>query len=249
MSKSEGGCNLDDRLYDLLVDGELLPDQRRDLLNQLDLQPDGWRRCALAFLEAQSFRAALGPLAAQRKEATATPASAGRERRTRGGFSRMPWVGLAAGLLVAFTLGLATGRNLPAQRGPLHEVAKQNSKNVSQPLVSESSSREKVASNDSDRADGDAALDELVATLSFDLGDGSAQTEVEVPVVERQDIDEAWLEQQPSAMPPYVQQRLERLGYQVQQQRTFLPFSLEDGRQLVVPVDAVNVSFVGHQRY
>jgi hypothetical protein len=40
---------------DRLVDGELDPVSRRDLLLRLDASPDGWRRCALAFLEAREF--------------------------------------------------------------------------------------------------------------------------------------------------------------------------------------------------
>ena len=43
-------------MFDLLVDGELSPERRRQLLAHLDSEPDGWKRCALAFLEAQSFR-------------------------------------------------------------------------------------------------------------------------------------------------------------------------------------------------
>ena len=41
---------------DLLVDGELPAEARRALLSRLDASPDGWRRCALAFLEAQAWR-------------------------------------------------------------------------------------------------------------------------------------------------------------------------------------------------
>ncbi len=43
---------------DRLVDGELDPAARRDLLNRLDCSSDGWRLCALAFLEGQEFRVA-----------------------------------------------------------------------------------------------------------------------------------------------------------------------------------------------
>src|SRR5262245_7197050 len=44
----------DDVLFDRLVDGELSADERRHFLTSLDDRPDGWRRCAIAFLEAQS---------------------------------------------------------------------------------------------------------------------------------------------------------------------------------------------------
>ena len=43
---------------DRLVDGELNAEQRRALLRALDEAADGWKRCALAFLEAQVWRRA-----------------------------------------------------------------------------------------------------------------------------------------------------------------------------------------------
>lgn len=46
---------IDPTLLDGLVDGELDPESRARLLRQLDGTPDGWKRCALAFLEAQEF--------------------------------------------------------------------------------------------------------------------------------------------------------------------------------------------------
>lgn len=47
---------------DRLVDGELTNDEYRDLLIWLERQPDGWRRCALAFLEAQAWRKVMGEI-------------------------------------------------------------------------------------------------------------------------------------------------------------------------------------------
>ena len=55
-SKSRGP---DPAALDRLVDGELPDTQRRELLTSLEQQPDGWRQCALAFLEAQSWGEAL----------------------------------------------------------------------------------------------------------------------------------------------------------------------------------------------
>ena len=45
----------DDRRWDRLVDGSLSEREYRAMLAALDEQPDGWRRCALAFLEAQAW--------------------------------------------------------------------------------------------------------------------------------------------------------------------------------------------------
>src|SRR5262245_31691950 len=46
----------DEALIDLLVDGELGEEERRELLRRLDEVPGGWRRCAFSFLEAQVWR-------------------------------------------------------------------------------------------------------------------------------------------------------------------------------------------------
>ena len=94
-----------DRLIDRLADGDLPDADRRALLARLDAEgdSDGWRRCALAFLEAQCWRQALGPLA-ERAPATAP---AVRNSAVVPGASRprprlAAW---AAGLLAAFALG------------------------------------------------------------------------------------------------------------------------------------------------
>lgn len=55
---------VDDRQIDRLVDGELPGTERRELLLRLENEPNGWRQCALAFLEAQGWREAFHPLAA-----------------------------------------------------------------------------------------------------------------------------------------------------------------------------------------
>ena len=55
---------IDDSMFDRLVDGELSPGERRQLLASLDNQPDGWRRCALSFLEAQSCARKFGAVSA-----------------------------------------------------------------------------------------------------------------------------------------------------------------------------------------
>ncbi len=61
-SLAEGLHSADGREIDNLVDGLLGEERRSALLLKLDATPDGWKRCALAFLESQAFRDALAPL-------------------------------------------------------------------------------------------------------------------------------------------------------------------------------------------
>jgi hypothetical protein len=97
----------DDRLLDLLVDGELRDVDRRDLLLRFEREPDGWRRCALAFLEVQTWREALSPLAApaQKKQEPISPP--GRVGRNRVRLPSLRLTGLAAAFLLVFALGWA----------------------------------------------------------------------------------------------------------------------------------------------
>ncbi len=64
------------RQLDLLVDGELADAARRQLLTTLEARPDGWRRLALAFLEAQSWGSGLRSFAAPQKPVASDPGTA-----------------------------------------------------------------------------------------------------------------------------------------------------------------------------
>jgi hypothetical protein len=76
-----------------------------------------------------------------------------------------------------------------------------------------------------------------------------AGSPVRVPAVERENIDPQWLKNMPPAIPDDVRQAFNRTGHQVEQQRELVPVPLQDGRQLVVPVDQVKVHYVGDGPY
>src|SRR5712692_7228638 len=92
--------SVDRELLDQLVDGELSDTERQELLARLDAEPDGWRRCALAFLEAQSWRESLGPVAREAKpDGFPALAPAHMPNRSRRGPSVLALSGWAAGVL------------------------------------------------------------------------------------------------------------------------------------------------------
>ena len=66
-----------------------------------------------------------------------------------------------------------------------------------------------------------------------------------MPAVERDRIDAEWVNSLPAAIPPDVARQWERIGHPVRQHRRLVPFRLNDGRQLVVPVDEVDIHYVG----
>jgi hypothetical protein len=112
---------IEDRRLERLVDGELPDAERRQLLLLLDTEPDGWRRCALAFLENQTWRATFRPLATPASTAVApalAPPALHRTPAHRRLVTRL--AALAAGLAAAFALGWAVhgsaGLNAPDPR-------------------------------------------------------------------------------------------------------------------------------------
>jgi hypothetical protein len=103
---------VDDRLLDRLVDGELDGPERAELLRRLDAEPGAWRRCAVAFLEAQAWRHTLRDAPAldlstpAKEESIAFPMW-----RTAGRLT-----GLAAAITVAFLTGFIARSGLGPQR-------------------------------------------------------------------------------------------------------------------------------------
>jgi hypothetical protein len=103
-----------DRQIERLVDGELPELERGDLLRRLGTEPDGWRRCALAFLEAQCWREVFQPLAAgEVRLACSEKTSSWRQRRP----AALGFLGMAAALVLVFGLGWAARGNSGASPG------------------------------------------------------------------------------------------------------------------------------------
>ena len=101
----------DDMRFDRLVDGEMSAEEYRSTLAGLDDEPGEWRRCAMAFLEAQALKQDLGDL---RESAVCThtqqaaPAKASLPKASLTFAKYWPMLlAMAASFLVAFGLGYA----------------------------------------------------------------------------------------------------------------------------------------------
>jgi hypothetical protein len=239
---------IDPRQLDMLVDGQLSEPARRELLARMDLEPGAWRRCALAFLEAQCWQESLAPLARSASE----PAQIGKgdirllperpatELRSVPGFAqkvnvpffRRPAVlHWAAGLAVAASFLVAFGLGVVAR--PVWRPAAPRVEQVAGPGGAEAGLRGVLPVS--------ASPWRMVTLTSPD----DPSDPIHLPAVERKRIDNKWLRSFPSALPSDVLRALERTGHAVQQSRELVPVPLEDGRRLVVPVDQVEVHSVG----
>jgi anti-sigma factor RsiW len=213
---------------DRLVDGELSEVERRELLLRLENDPEGWRRCALAFLEDQAWRSALVGFSSTASRPGPLAGSTTRPARRR------HWLGrasIAATLLAStFAAGFAAGgiaRALPGAGVASSEL----------PGPVESTGAATVAQ----------AAGQIQEVGKIDVVDGSnGESQVQtVPIFSGPGLDDRWLRSQPSTVPDYLRARWERQGYQVEERRQLVSVTLEDGRRVSIPLDEVELAYVG----
>jgi hypothetical protein len=214
---------IDNSSLDRLVDGDLPETERHELLLRLESDPEGWRRCALAFLEHQAWSKALATVA----PADSMPAPGPVPARLRTSWMRR--ASIAATVLAStFAGGFAAG-GLAKMDRPV-EVANANPPgSASIPKSSQP--------------------DEIREVGSLQLVDGSAGESPpdRFPIRSGPGLDDQWLRSQPPSVPEYVRVQLERQGYKVAERRKLVSFELEDGRRVSIPVDEVAVGYVGQQ--
>jgi hypothetical protein len=233
-----------ERRLERLVDGELAADDYRALLKSLDVEPDGWRRCALAFLESQALARELGALGrAQELPPASTlplkPAAQARELRPphqtaiatnpprprRWSSPGLQLLAVAASFVAALSLGIVAPRFFsPRPKEPT--IAG----NLQQP-----DPRQEVL-----RPLGGVRL-------VMDGGDGQPVEAGHVPVYDASGNLDELLTVEPATMAPELIDLFRRHGFEVQHQPQLVPAPLEDGRQLIVPVDGYQITPVGRR--
>jgi len=254
----------DDARFDRLVDGELSETERREFLAGLDSEPNGWRRCALAFLEAQCWKETLlrrDAKIAEETDVVVLPKASPRPDtaailRSR----RLARLQTAAAMAACLMVALLVGSLLPRDRlSPTTASAPTTSASQVAQFQTNRSTSAPGSSGDRtvDRPESQLAATQhatspdgpwRMVTLTPSDGQDRAGA-LHLPAVERQNVDEGWLQNMPSAIPDDVLQALNRTGHQVQQRREVIPVPMKDGRRLMVPVDQVDVHYIGNGPY
>lgn len=294
-----GAPTLDPIWLDRLVDDELDDAQRRELLALMTRDSDGWRRCALAFLESQSLGRELKSLrhstspggvgpdqrigacqkamlptevgaadnprkseswARQVVSAHNTNPSRGTHDATStsrqpGPVRRRPWstyLAMAASFLLVFSFGLYfRGILSPERRDPVTNRTRQPTPNW--PTQDRLSRETEIANAKAGKSRArvgrrqDGKWGDLRVVVGHDV-DGKPRL-IEVPIWNEDDINPDWFASQGRAVPPDVRRYLEQEGNEVRETRDWIPFDLEDGRQVIVPVDEVNIVPVSRRSY
>ena len=232
---TEGKIADDDARLERLVDGELSPDEYRELVARLDEQPDGWRRCALAFLESQ----ALGGELAGIRRATDSRAN-GPMESTAAAPRRVVsnvWslLAIAASFLVVFGLGLAAPRLVAKWR---------QEKSFAGNLPS---GQTEIATAGAEDAPHRTLRPIGNVTLVMDSPSGGTTRAGQVPVYEVQDDLNRYLSSERPALAPELVDWLRQRGFDVQHQPQYYPAPLDDGRQIIVPIDGYQITPMGRR--
>lgn len=207
---------------DRLVDGELSPPEYRQLLTRIQQSPDGWRRCALAFLEAQALRDEL-PWAMRMGsgvpvEAASIAQATGWAASRRRVFQMLA---LAACVLVAFGLGRLGGfggsLQTPAPPAPAPTIIATNP--TPQPTAPQPVPRPQF--------------------VYVNQWDGRSGSEVPIPVDTTKTFDPSEPWQANWGLSAYELQRLQGEGHRLETQNHLIPVSLDSGERVVVPMQEI----------
>jgi hypothetical protein len=236
----------DDARFDRLVDGELSADEYRALVASLDDEPGGWRHCALAFLESQALA---GELSSVRRGMTlgddggnvpaAAPVGKGHaQQRGPSSFRLTTFLAIAASFLVAFGLGIAAPRWFGGTGGPT--VAKNPHGSATEMAAGTNSSNQ--PRHESFKPIGNVRL-----VVDGPGGDSTAVGDV--PYYDLPGSVEQWLANEQPSLSPEVLQTLQNRGHNIERQVEYVPVLLDDGRQVIVPIERYQIRPPSKQPY
>lgn len=232
-------------LVERLVDGELSDEERELIVNRLDETVDGWRFCALSFLETQSFREALKKYPKGGGTSTLSSLVVPTTQKVNNKRLSKDWRALsfsaAAGFLVA-TVAIGgfikySSPSSSAQPKPaalvFHEESATNSlktePDVAFPVQKEAN------------ADGKLLADSITPQTVVLNNPAKGLSNITTPCLEIAQYDPEDLQITNSTIPQEVVNHMYNVGGTISAHRDEYRFPLDDNRILIVPVDTYDV--------
>lgn len=218
---------------DRLVSGELDKPAMREFVEELNTVPDGWRCCALAYMEAQSWRATFGEMLSA-DPAPISPAVVLPSKRTFAGLKS--WTAVAVVIVAAFAAGMGT-RDVMSGGGEGATRSDGIATKSVQPKDDNPSPRQPMHVVDK-------KAKPLVGLVSVSR---NGVTESAFAVVGNRDVTAPPPEFGQPLIAEYVRQVWQRKGYAIEQHRKIVSIRLEGGRQFHFPIDWVQYRPVSQQ--
>jgi len=215
--------NLDIDL-DRLVDGELSTREYKQLLTMLDAQPHLWRRCALAFIEAQALGGELRSLRSAYLAPAVTMTTQDKESALPS--RRQPWLialAMAASFLIALPLGGYVFAPARQQAAPLIVDAPQAPPRFPQDAVVNASTSP-------------------LGSLRLTTDEGP----IDIPYYDMQN-GAKYLRDEQDALEEQLVQSLQSAGHRIERAPTVMPVALDNGTQVYLPVDNYRITPVSNR--
>ena len=240
---------LNDDLIDQIVDGALNPAQLRAAIDCLDREPDGWKRCTLAFLEAQCWRESLRLVGAPKATSLKAESTSPQQNDVRPIRTGRRWLSraLAASVVAAsFALGWLSHDGHIGPR-PDGDVAVRSAEPETKPHDTPKPETITSTAGDAGRPAGvEAVSSRYGVAMVAQLRVGSADAKASLPILAGPGINTEWLKNQPPPVSEHGQAVLQQHGYQVDQRRRLISATLGDGRRGTVPIDHVQIRYTGN---
>ena len=240
----------DELLVERLVDGEATDEELEKIVDRLDETVDGWRYCALAFLEAQSFRAALKGYSDADQGVVSQNAPRPELRRSRPTIAKS-WrersLSAAAGFLVAAVAigGFMKFNQSPTAPSTPDVPLASNAPSVPNDPLEVPSVSDPVQTNASANS---KLLSGSISPRTVVLNNPSkGLTNVATPYREVSDYDPETFQIGDSAIPQEVVNHMYNVGGTIDAHRDEYRFPLDGNRVLIVPVDTYDVRSNGNQ--
>ena len=234
-------------LIDLFAEGELESDAHQELFRNLDQDPTGWKRCALALMETQALKRSIRqidfPGSAEKTSPPLKPISLRPERKQRL-LKTAKWA-TAATLFI--TIGLMAGRYWPNTSQNLVDSRVQTNAGYQHPLAQELAQKDRALRLQFEKATQAIGISDgrLIAFLGT-YHDEKSQV---FPIIESEQLAQQLAGVSEPKLPKTVEQELARKGWKVDSQKQFVSIPQRNGDRKTIPIGMLNYQFVGRETF
>jgi hypothetical protein len=235
----------DQSVLDRFVDGELSEEEERVVLQQLEQTEGGWRQCALTFVESRVFEREFQQLS---RDAIPPAVRSEKDIKKEHWWNVSSWtmaLSVSAVVLLAFTVGTffpRTTQMVPGSRSVSNAQIASSGSSTSTPehLVADS-----LTPWQGQQRSTDQSVDQQpVGTVALDLKTGER---IEVPVYDYDRNVANQLLQRSTPLSPEVLHSLK--WHEVRRRQEYVPVQLKDGRQVLLPVQELDLVPVNRLAY
>ncbi len=231
---------------DLLAEGELDANERRELIDRLEHSPGGWKQCALSFLESQSLRHSIDALVesglAPRPTQTPVKPSVANQPTPAERICRQTLWLTAAIVLIASGIWIGASFGTPTITVAEANVAHRS---VDGRLIV----RETSATDLREFAKCLSAINIPDSTVIAVVDVSTELAPRFVPIIRNRQLAQQLNALPELCVPEQANRELALAGWQIKLNRQVLAVTLPNGRSTIMPFDSMGYHYVGKETF